>query len=508
MKMPRNWMLWGVSILALVGCRRSLDLDGGSAPAQSAELPTQVGGLTPVDGSHLADGAFGVEGVAASNSFADSLPICTIADHELRVVMAGVNGYPAGIRVERLDATGQPDETFGQAGVSVFSDFEFGVPAWGASSPALHEDRAGRLWIAFSLTLVSNGEDVAIVSRLFEDGSLDTQFGLHGLVVIDLSASLSETRAVDLLDDSVGGVFLCASEALAAGTNVHVVQIDGEGELDPDFGEGGVATIHENEPAMAAAATLDSEGRVVVCGSIAPHDIAVWRFDVSGKADTGFGDAGRVRLGGGSTGESFERRGVDIAVDSQDRVLVLGDRSTDLDEIDDWPSQLVQFGDLPTPVFDVELHRLLADGSLDTDFGSNGRFDLAFNSGPYYPVSGGSMGGDHMDAAAGLFVDPATDLIHVSGWSDPPMWETAIGWAYFGPTRPFIARLTPSGELDTNLSGAGHVLLGWNTAGGGVAHLLGLSSCLARDAQGRWLVSGRMPNGSHRVRRVILDQAP
>lgn len=68
------------------------------------------------------------------------------------------------------------------------------------------------------------------------------------------------------------------------------------------------------------------------------------------------------------------------------------------------------------------------------------------------------------------------------------MWDTLHGAATFGPTRPFVVRLTPDGALDFSFHGDGHAQLGWDREA--ILSTGGHPTALARDAQGRCLLAG------------------
>jgi len=73
------------------------------------------------------------------------------------------------------------------------------------------------------------------------------------------------------------------------------------GQLDPTFGTGGIVTTDfgnqiNSDVATAAAVTIQSDGKIVVCGG-APGsngfpNAAVVRYNPDGSLDKGFGNAG------------------------------------------------------------------------------------------------------------------------------------------------------------------------------------------------------------------------
>jgi uncharacterized delta-60 repeat protein len=306
--------------------------------------------------------------------------------------------------------------------------------------------------------------------------------------------------AACLLADPLGGIFVGVTELGPVGSRMAVARLGEDGSLDPAFGQDGIARGPEDEESVATSMTQDFAGRITLAGALRsePSRLALWRFEFDGLPDPGFGVDGLVTQA--SAPGRLEVRGVDVATDGLGRTVVLGERAQDLGEIDAWPFSQVVFRHVKQPLFDAVVWRFLVDGSLDQEFADGGERVLAFNSGHYVPVSGGYTGGDHLEGAAGLFVDEQ-DRIVVAGWSDPGLWDTSLGVVTFGPTRPFLARLTPEGSLDFSFHDGGQVQIGWNNAGGiasALARASGRLTALARDPRGRWILAG----GSNTIERV------
>lgn len=506
----RNWCLSAaLGALGLAGCNDPFGLDGQAPGSQHASLPVQQGGWSPVDASWRLDIAFGAEGVVTALGFAEDSPVQTLVDARGRTVVAGFNAFPYGIRVERRTGTGQLDPTFGDGGARVLTNFEAGEPRWGVGAPRVLLDGQGGLRLACTWTLQSSGEDVVALLRLGPDGGLDESFGDSGWRLLDLSPELRDTHAFDWLDDGAGGTYLAVNESTTSApwaptARLRVARLDQEGQLVPSWGIDGIASASTELEAFGCEADRDSLGRLLLAGSTAGPvpSLVLLRFDPGGSLDRGFGADGFVEHGDPEQGSGVGLVGRYLALDSQDRPLVLADRSGDPAEIDDWPNNLAPFGEGQAPLFDVELLRFAVDGELDTGFAQGGRARIAFNAGAYAQVSFGWSGGDHFEAAGGLQVVSADGAILVAGWSEPPLWETAIGWVSFGATRPFVVRLTSRGELDASLGGEGHFQVAHDLVGGGPVGALGTVGELALDPSGGLILGGRASNGSVLLRRI------
>lgn len=474
-----------------------------STAVPTFSLPAPMGGLPPAEGSDLLDPSFATDGVLNLLDFSEDEPIRVATDRFSRVLIVGLGRPFRGLRVARVTEAGAADATFGQDGVSVVRSAS-GDEIAALRGPAISIDPLDRILLFHTRVLDLGGMRRAVVARLLPHGALDTDFGDQGEVVLAPSAEASEVLAASLLADPLGGVFACVDELGPEGSRMRVVRLDEDGRLDLAFGEGGIARGPESEESVGLGMTQDFAGRLTIAGALGsePSRLALWRFAVDGLPDLGFGVDGLVAQP--DSVASIGVRGVDLAPDGLGRIVVLGERSHDFDEIDDWPLQIVDFARSRQPLFDSVVWRFLFDGSPDRGFADGGERILGFNSGRYLPVDGGYKGGDHFEASAGLLVDDQ-DRIVVAGWSDPGLWDTILGFATFGPTRPFLVRLTASGALDSSFHGDGHVQLGWDNSGGFASALVRVSghpTALTSDAEGRWLLAGGS-NISERVWRVV-----
>jgi uncharacterized delta-60 repeat protein len=134
------------------------------------------------------------------------------------------------------------------------------------------------------------------------------------------------------------------------------------GDLDPTFGTGGIVT-RANTGANAAA--LQSDGKIVVAGSIAtvqnPQQPGLLRYNTNGTLDPSFGTGGEVLIAGNNAGPAFA-----VAIQTDGKILAAAPDS------------------LKLTVF-----RFKTNGSLDTSFGSNGAATIQAAGRLFAPASGG-----------------------------------------------------------------------------------------------------------------------
>jgi uncharacterized delta-60 repeat protein len=133
------------------------------------------------------------------------------------------------------------------------------------------------------------------------------------------------------------GIVLLAGCALLSVPSLMMAQA---GTLDPTFGSNGIVTT---PGATAAAAALQSDGKIVVVGT-APNGPSVFRYNTNGTLDSTFGSGGQVILNDNNSGPALA-----VAIQSDGKILVATP-----DEIE------------------LAVFRLNTNGSLDTSFGSKG----------------------------------------------------------------------------------------------------------------------------------------
>ena len=134
------------------------------------------------------------------------------------------------------------------------------------------------------------------------------------------------------------------------------------GDLDPTFGTGGiVTTVNTGENAAA----LQSDGKIVVAGSIPtvqnPQQPGLLRYNTNGTLDPSFGTGGKVVIAGNNAGPAFA-----VAVQTDGKILAAGPDS------------------LRLTVF-----RFNTNGSLDNTFGNNGAATIQAAGLFFSPASGG-----------------------------------------------------------------------------------------------------------------------
>ena len=289
----------------------------------------------------------------------------------------------------RYNRDGSLDDTFGNEGW-VRTDFL----GFGDESKAVAVQPDGRILVAGYATkkTVDNtyDYDFALV-RYLADGSLDTSFGEDGKVTTDLTGDQDRAQALVIQPD--GKIILVGPAKHSPFLHdFAVVRYNTDGSLDASFGVGGhVFTDFQGGHDFAYAVVLQSDGRIFVAGAATidnQEDFALARYTSSGLPDTTFSSDGRVTMSFGAGDDDA----YDAVLQPNGKIIVAGYAYNGSND-------------------DFALVRYLANGSLDTGFGSGGSLVTDFVGGTDYGlavalqldgkivVAGNASNGDDMDFA-------------------------------------------------------------------------------------------------------------
>jgi len=236
-----------------------------------------------------------------------------------------------------------------------------------------------------------------------------------------------------------GYLALLVSIAILASPNLLMGQA---GTLDPTFGTGGIVTTANTG---AEAAALQSDGKIVVAGSIANNQNfqqpGLLRYNTNGSLDPNFGTGGEVMIGGTNAGPAFA-----VAVQTDGKILAAAPASLRL-----------------------KIFRFNTNGSPDNTFGTNGAVTIQ---------------------AAGLFLPPAS-----GGMTLQPDGKIIV------VTGRVAARLLANGQLDSTFGSNGAA----PTLGGDSVALLPNGEILIGDSSVMSLYS---TNGSLVIKFGVHGQTP
>lgn len=309
-------------------------------------------------------------------------------------------------------------------------------------------------------------------------GDLDTTFGLDGRLTLNTGPT---DTASDVLVQPDGRI-------VVAGTSENdfaVSRLNQDGGLDSSFASDGTTTVDFGGTDVGVAAALQPDGKIVVAGqtSAGSGDVAVARLNPDGTPDTGFSDDGEQTINHGDAGDS----GRAILVQPGGAIVVAGAGGAAADTV---VSRLnpngtrdmtfsgdglvnVNFGGTDLGLgaalqpdgrivvagfttaggTDVAIARLDPDGSPDTTFDGDGRRTL-------------DLGGD--DAAQAALVQPDGKIV-LAGLGHPSQ-DVAV------------MRLNSNGSPDPSFAGDGTVNVDFGNEDN--------ATSVARQPDGKLVVAG------------------
>ncbi len=256
-------------------------------------------------------------------------------------------------------------------------------------------------------------------------GELDTA-GLSPNGYFQYSTDYNYGNGVEI--DSDGRIVVTGAIESGTDTNMALWRYNADGTPDTTFGGGdGLVTTTGTaggDTDIGLDVTIDSSDRIIVAGnSLDASDkskMAIWCFDTNGDLDSTFGSNGVVTYHRGDSGDNY---GNGIALDSSGKILVAGESSVTTDS-------------------DMALWRYTSDGTLDTDFGSDG-----------VVLHNDAAGGGGYDTGQHLAINSEGGIAVIGASLDGSGFNELVIW-----------RFTDAGDLDTSFSDDGIVLYDNNFA--------------------------------------------
>ena len=289
------------------------------------------------------------------------------------------------------------DPTFGTGGKSLVA---------GTNNTTIH-----------NLLILSDGKIVAMnsgngvnghtITRLNSDGSVDTTFGNSGSANFNWSVVNGNFtyygNSNDTALQTIGGserILVVGQAPIVSGKKVltsrlRIDRLMPDGSFDPSWGNGGVLKL-DTDSAYALAVQPDQK---IVLVSATYQSIK--RLNANGTVDTTFGSGGTVSNVGDCR---------NVAIDAQGRIVIVNRYQT---------------GNGNNTRINFAVRRFSSSGVPETSFGGSGQ-TVAFQT-QWIPNS--------------LAIDPFGNILVSSGFNGDFV----------------VARLAPSGFLDTSFSGDGRV---------------------------------------------------
>jgi uncharacterized delta-60 repeat protein len=234
------------------------------------------------------DSSFANNGIFAATAMSTANAVAVQSDG--KIVVAGT-GASNGDTLIRLNTNGSLDRSFGSGGVATFTPepLSFGFFALSIQSDGK---------IVAAADGASGTQSLMQVARVNSDGSLDASFGSGGFT----GAIVFPLESGNLALQADGKILVASGISNSNGVASEMARFTSSGQVDTTFGGGnGVINLAYPGPTQIA---VQSSGRILVASGEAarlvfqaqpaPQPGAITRYDSNGKLDKTFGSAGTV----------------------------------------------------------------------------------------------------------------------------------------------------------------------------------------------------------------------
>jgi uncharacterized delta-60 repeat protein len=364
---------------------------------------TLVAGITPMalaNGS--LDTSFGAGGkvvtaIGSSDDYASSIAI----QSDGKIVVAGYlwNGSGYDFALSRYNPDGSLDTSFGMGGKVTTA---IGLSNGYANSVEIQSD--GKIVVA-GFSRNGSDADFALV-RYNVDGSLDTSFGIGGIVTTAIGSTSEVAHSLAIQSD--GKIVAAGYSDNESDVDFALVRYNVDGSLDTSFGVGGIVTTAVGSSFDEVySVVIQSDGKIVAAGHSwngSDSDFALVRYNVDGSLDTTFGIGGKVTTAIGSSEDL-----VTSVVTQGDGKIVAAGISYD------------------ERYSDFALVRYNVDGSLDTTFGIDGIVTTVIGSESSYAYSIKIQGNGKIVAAGHSGSGGGRDVFALARYNVDGSLDTSFG---------------------------------------------------------------------------------
>jgi len=197
--------------------------------------------------------------------------------------------------------------------------------------------------------------------RHLKNGKLDTSFGDSGIVVTEIMGFYGETFG-SLAFQSDGKIVAAGYGSRSGNDSFHTImaRYHPDGSLDSSFGTNGILI---GGSGRTYNLYVQEDDKILLAGQVSKGTasnrfrFSVLRYNSDGSKDANFGSNGKVYIPITDFSEAYS-----VTVQGDGKIILVGHCNSTVH----------------TPGSDFALTRLHSDGTLDTDFGSNGKLTTAF----------------------------------------------------------------------------------------------------------------------------------
>ncbi|MBF0695204.1 MAG: T9SS type A sorting domain-containing protein [Flavobacterium sp.] len=212
-----------------------------------------------------------------------------------------------------------------------------------------------------------------VLTRYSTDGLLDKSFGTAGRVVLPIGTYMQyESNSVHILKNN--SILVAATDGAKSDQHIVLLKFHPNGSQDRNFGKNGIARVNLPQKSVASSIAVQSDGKIIVGGKISEEysldytDFLVGRFLPNGSPDESFGVNGFTMINFGTTTNRHvvsEDVVHSLKIQPDGKIIAAG----------------FTFAEPSNSTSDFAMLRLNFDGSPDTTFGKNGRVITNFGRG-------------------------------------------------------------------------------------------------------------------------------
>ena len=365
------------------------------------------------------DNTFGTSGKVIT-SFGDSgNTVCSIKllnNGGIEAIGYSITDFKCNLTVVHYHSDGSLDSTFGTSGImNIPTEYTSEIHPPVDYSVVKQDD--GNL-VTFGKTLDGINYNFTL-NRFNTNGNLDKTFGTSGITITKFGVSKYYLSSVVIQSNQADQKIVTAGHSWNGNNFDFALSCyNSDGSLDNSFGiNGNITTTIGSSDAFANSAAVQSDGKIVITGSSRDGNKKVFttvRYNEDGSLDNTFGTGGKV-ITPFSSEDSYANS---VIVQKDGKILAAGLSPT-------------SFG-IGISTHSFTIVRYNSDGSLDSDFGTNGIVVKRFGSSSSEITSLGVQGDDKIIAAG---------------------FSSGLG----GGKVFVLARYNPDGKMDTAFSDDGIV---------------------------------------------------
>lgn len=319
----------------------------------------------------------------------------------------------SGTKILRYFASGDPDSTFGVAGVLQLTE-----PGWRSNLLVLEDDN----FIVYGTAYLSPDADDFILLKFLKDGTTDSTFADNGKFTFDFYPQIDDDINFGYsMSQFSDGKLLIGGSIYKSGFKAGLVKLNVDGTLDSTFADNGSFLSGYLQSAECYKTVITPDDKIMFAGytiqTYPDYQGLIVRLNTDGSPDLDFGDDGQVLLPGVWEHTTLALRG--------DRILY--------------------GGYMPYPdTFYAYVGGLHYDGTPDTIFGPSGVFkfnkpskareiiiqddNTAVVSGHYTydngfkvvarlllsPIISGTQWSENQQPDALIYPNPVAEMLHIS----------------------------------------------------------------------------------------------